>query len=134
MCAILGSAIPYEQAYFPACSEVEASIKECVYKYVRSFRSTFTRFLCAFLSVRRLWIRCNPPLNIKLKTCDWYRIGICLVTFAVASEAECLLNSTCRLRFVSTNPGNAQNRLELHAADIIKFYQSCKLCHVLHQV
>jgi len=63
MCVILISAIPYEQAYFPACSEVEASIKERVYKYKRSFWSTFTHFLSAFLFLRRLWMRYNPHLT-----------------------------------------------------------------------
>jgi len=47
----LSSAIPYDQAYYPACIEVEASIIERVYKYVRSFWSTFTHILCAFLSL-----------------------------------------------------------------------------------
>jgi hypothetical protein len=130
----LSSAIPYEQAYFPACSDVEASIKERVYKYVRSFWSTFTHFLCAFLSLRRLWIRCKPPLNVRLKTCDWSRAGICFVTFAIVSEAERPLTSSCRLRFVSTSAGNAQNRLELSVLTIIKVYQGSKFCHILYQV
>ena len=56
------------------------------------------------------------------------------MTFAVDSEAERPLNSTCRLRFVSSSPGDGQNRLELHASNIIKFKQGSKFCHILHQV
>jgi hypothetical protein len=122
MCVILSSATPYEQAYFPACSAVEASIKERVYKYADNFGAPL-RIFCVHFCLFEPLDAMQPPLNIRLKTCDWSRTGICFVTFAPAIEAEHPLNSTCRLRFVSSNPGNAQNRLELRASNIIKVYQ-----------
>jgi len=40
--------MPYEQSYFPACSEDEATIKERVYKYVDHFGAPLHIFCVHF--------------------------------------------------------------------------------------